>query len=130
MSMITLAALPKISTSACNKVSISANTSLNQEFNQGLAGGQFANQAQQQAIQEGSYFQTEPLNVLNALRTGGQVQNPTFGNVAGGAQAQAAPLMQATQDQYSAALQQYQTQMQQFSGLLSGLGSIGSAVLA
>ena len=106
------------------------NTAQNQEFNQGLAGSQFSNQAQQQAIQEGSYFQTEPLNVLNALRTGGQVQNPTFGNVAGGSQAQAAPLMQATQNQYSAALQQYQTQMQQFSGLLSGLGGIGAAVLS
>lgn len=105
------------------------NLAQNQEFNQGLAGSQFANQAQQQAIQEGAYFQTEPLNTLNALRTGGQVQNPTFGNVAGGAQAQSAPLMQAAQSQYSAALQQYQMQMNQYSGMLSGLSGIGSAAI-
>jgi hypothetical protein len=98
-------------------------------FNQGLAGSQFVNQAQQQAIQEANYFQTQPLSVLNALRTGNQPTMPQFGNVAGGAQIQAAPIYQATADQYAAAMQNYNAQLQQSSGLMSGIAGLGSAAI-
>ena len=104
------------------------NTAQAQQYNQGLSSGQFANQAQQQAIQEGAYFQTEPLNTLNALRSGNQVQNPTFTNVSAGSTAQAAPVFSAAQSQYSAALQQYQTQMNQFNGMMQGLGGIAPSI--
>lgn len=99
------------------------------EFNNGLASSQFANQAQQQAIQEANYFQTQPLNLLNALREGNQVTNPQFGNVSGGSTIQAAPIMQATQDQYTAAMQQYQAQMQAYSSTLSGIAGLGGDFL-
>lgn len=101
-----------------------------QLFNQGLASNQFQNQARQQAIQEADYFKNQPLNMLNALRTGNQVSMPQFGNVAGGAQISAAPIYQATADQYSAALQAYQTQMAGYGGLMSGLGSLGGAAMS
>jgi len=98
-------------------------------FNQGLAGSQFQNQARGQAIQEADYFKNQPLNMLNALRSGNQTTMPQFGNVSGGAQIQAAPVYQAANDQYSAALKQYQTDMAGSTALLSGLGSLGSAAV-
>lgn len=98
-------------------------------FNTGLASGQFNNQARQQAIQEADYFKNQPLNMLNALRTGNQVSMPTFGNVTAGAQVQAAPIYQATSDQYDAQLQAYKAQMASSGGLLGGLASLGSAAI-
>lgn len=105
------------------------NTSLGNEFNQGLASGQFNNQARQQAIQEQDYFRNQPLNMLNALRSGNQVTTPQFGNVSAGSNIAAAPVYQASQDQYAAAMQQYQAQMQARSGLLGGIAGIGSAAI-
>ena len=99
------------------------------DFNNGLASSQFANQAQQQAIQEANYFQTQPLNLVNALRTGNQVTNPQFGNVSGGSQIGAAPVYQATQDQYSAAMQQYQAQMSSYNAMLGGLAGLGGTAM-
>lgn len=100
-----------------------------QLFNQGLAGSQFENQARQQAIQEADYFKNQPLNMLNALRTGNQVTTPTFGNVTAGNSIAAAPVYQATSDQYNAALQAYKTKMAGYSGLMSGVGSLGGAAI-
>lgn len=96
-------------------------------FNQGLASSQFGNQARQQAIQEQDYFRNQPLNMLNALRSGNQTQMPTFGNVTAGSNIQPAPVYAATNDAYRAALQRYQTQMAGFGGLLGGLSSLGAA---
>lgn len=98
-------------------------------FNMGLAGGQFDNQARAQAIQEADYFRNQPLNMLNALRSGNQVNMPQFGNVSAGANIQAAPIYQATADSYSAALDKYKAEMQARGGLLGGLGTIGSAAI-
>lgn len=100
-----------------------------QLFNQGLASSQFTNQARQQAIQEADYFKNQPLNMLNALRSGNQVTTPQFGNVAGGAQINAAPIYQATNDSYQAALQKYKADMAGNSGLLGGLASLGGAAI-
>ncbi len=49
-------------------------------FNQGLAGGNFQNAAQQQQYNQALTNYNMPLNTLSALRTGAQVQNPTFVN--------------------------------------------------
>ena len=108
---------------------LAGDTEQSNLFNQGLANSQFQNAARQQAIQEADYFKNQPLNMLNALRSGNQVSMPQFGNVSGGAQVQAAPVYQAANDQYSAALKQYQTEMAGYTGALSGLGQIGSAAV-
>lgn len=106
-----------------------ANQAQEAQFNTGLAGAQFQNQARQQAIQEADYFKNQPLNMLNALRTGNQVSMPNFGNVTAGAQIGATPVYQATADQYQAALDAYKTKMASYSGLLGGLGSLGGAAI-
>lgn len=99
------------------------------EFNRGLASSQFSNQARQQAIQEADYFQNQPLNMLNALRSGGQVNLPQFGNVSGGAGIAPAPVYQAAGDQYAAAMQNYQQRVAQQSGLMSGIAGLGGAAI-
>lgn len=98
-------------------------------FNQGLASSQYADQARQQALQEQDYFKNQPLNMLNALRTGNQVQMPQFGNVATGSQIAAAPVYAATNDQYQAELNKYQSQQSTFGALLGGLGTLGGAAI-
>lgn len=99
------------------------------QFNRGLASATFGNQARQQAIQEADYFKNQPLNMLNALRSGNQVQMPQFGNWSGGAQIQAAPIYQATADQYSAALDKYKAESAASGGFLGGLATLGSAAI-
>ena len=56
------------------------------------------------ALQEQAYIQDRPLNLINALRTGSQVQNPTFGNFAQQQQTQGPDMLGATSSQYNAAL--------------------------
>lgn len=97
-------------------------------FNNGLAGAGFNNQSRTQALQEQNYYTNQPLNMLNALRTGNQVNLPQFGNVAGGSQIQAAPIFQGAQSQFNAALQNYQQQIAARNGVLGAIGSVGSAI--
>jgi hypothetical protein len=96
-------------------------------FSRGLASSQFTNQARDTAIQQAEFFRNEPLNMLNALRTGNQVNLPQFGNVSGGSTIAPPPTYQATSDQYSAAMQQYQAKVQQQQALMQGIAQIGSS---
>jgi len=98
-------------------------------FSQGLAAQQFNNQAMGQALQTESFGRNDPINTLNALRTGNQATIPTFGNATAGSNITPAPIYQSTQDQYNAAMAQYQAQMQSQGGFLSGLAGIGSAAI-
>ncbi len=105
------------------------NSAAQANFGQGLASAQFGNQARSQAIQEADYFKNQPLNMLNALRSGNQVMMPQFGNVSGGSQIAPAPIYQASSDQYSAAMQQYQAKLAQQSAMMGGVAGIGGAAL-
>lgn len=96
-------------------------------FNTGLASNQFQNQARSQAIQEADYFKNQPLNMLNALRSGNQTTMPQFGNVTAGSSIGAAPVYAAANDQYSAAMEAYKAKMASYSGMLSGITGIGTA---
>lgn len=99
------------------------------QFNQGLASAQFANQARTQALQEEDYARSAPLNMLNSLRQGNQVQTPQFINAATGTQIQPAPIYNATADQYAAQMAKYNADLQARGGFLSGLASLGSAAI-
>lgn len=99
------------------------------QFNTGLASSQFVNQARAQAIQEQDYFKNQPLNMLNALRSGNQTSMPQFGSVTAGAQIGAAPIYNATNDAYSAALEKFKIQSAQSAGLMGGLASLGGAAI-
>lgn len=124
-----------------------ANSAANQAFNQNLSAMNFGNQAtqtqqnmdaayanqmntlRQQAIAEEAQRRGMSLNEMNALLTGQQVsmpQMPTF-NQAG--ISQTPQLMQAAQNQYSAAMDAYNAQQQQSANMMGGLTSLASTAM-
>lgn len=102
------------------------NDAYSQAALQGISTGQ---QARQQGIQEQQYFNTRDLNALNALRTGSQVTNPTFGGYAQQATTQGADMMGAANAQYNAALGASNAKNAGISNLTSGLFILGGAAL-
>lgn len=98
-------------------------------FNQGLAEDNFLNSSRAQAIQEADYFKNQPLNMLNALRSGNQVNMPTFGNVSAGSNIAPTPMYAAAQDQYSASLDAYKAKMANFGAIVGAVGGLGSAAI-
>jgi hypothetical protein len=78
----------------------------------------------QQGLQEQNYFNTRDINNLNALRSGSQVTTPQFGPAVGGAN-----YSQAGQNQYQAALSNYNAQQQASGNLMGGLMGLGGSAL-
>lgn len=109
------------------------NDAYSQAALQGISTGQ---QARQQGIQEQQYFNTRDLNALNALRTGAQVTNPTFGSYAQQNTTQGADMMGAANAQFNAENTNYNNVLgannaQRKSGdnMMSGLFGMGGAML-
>jgi len=73
------------------------NNATTQGFNTGLA-------ANQSAYTQANNNQMQPINVINALRTGSQVTNPTFASVPQQATTAGADLLGAANSQYNSAL--------------------------
>jgi hypothetical protein len=102
----------------------------NQAYLQGLAGAQQAYGqglgTRQQQISEAQTLQQNPLNMLNAVRTGSQMQSSQMPQV-GTSSPATLDLLNATtaQGQYNQGLYNAQTAAQ--TGALSGLGQLGMA---
>ena len=79
-------------------------------------------------MQEQAYLQDRPLNLINALRTGNQVQAPQFQQFAQQATTQGADLLGATQAQYNADLNAANAANASSSGLMSGLLGVGMGI--
>ena len=95
---------------------------------QGIGVGQ---QARQQALQEQEFGRTEGLNMVNALRTGNQVQSPNFVNTPQQATTAGPDLLGATNAQYQNQLSGYNAQQARGAGLFGGLASVaGTAASA
>jgi hypothetical protein len=95
-----------------------------------LNAANYANRARDAGLQEQAFLRSEPLNTLNALRTGNQVSMPNFTSTSS-ASVQAAPIYDAVADRYQAELQNFQTRMQGYNALMGGLaGLAGSAASA
>jgi len=103
-----------------------ANDAYSQAALQGISVGQ---QARQQGIQEQSFFRNEPLNMLNAVRSGQQVVNPTFTNVPQQATTPGADMLSAANMGYNAQMGAVNAQNAQGAGLMNGLFSMGSAAV-
>lgn len=84
--------------------------------------------ARQQGIQEQEFARTEPLNIVNALRSSAPVTMPTF---QGPQSNQVAPAnyLGATEAQGNAAIQAYNAQQAQQTGLMSGLATMAGYAL-
>jgi hypothetical protein len=102
---------------------ITANT---QGFNQALQGGQFANTAQQQALAQAIQERQMPLNEVNALVEGSQIQNPQFGAYQGSNVAPA-PIANATTLQGQFDQNTYNQNVGSYNQQLAGLYSLGGA---
>jgi len=102
---------------------ISANT---QGYNQALQSGQFANTAQQQALAQAIQQRQMPLNEVNALVEGSQIQNPQFGAYQGSNVA-LAPIANATTLQGQFDQNTYNQNVGSYNQQLAGLYSLGSS---
>jgi putative N-acetylmannosamine-6-phosphate epimerase len=93
-----------------------------QGFGTGLA-------ANQQGFNQLAYQRNEPINTLNAVRSGAQVQSPTFVNSAQQANTAGADLLGATQMGYNANLSASNAQNAANNQMTQGLFSLGGAAL-
>jgi hypothetical protein len=134
-----------------NQAQLSGLQAGNTLFQQGMQGAQFGNQAQQQLLNNqlananlGNQAQQQqfnqaltqynmPLNTLSALRTGAQVQNPTFVNAPQQATTAGADILGATQANYNAQMGGFNAAQAAQSNLNSGLmglgGTLGAAAI-
>ena len=102
------------------------NDLLNSATVQGMNTGLAANQ---QGFQQAAYNQMQPINVINALRTGSQVQNPSFANTPNQAQTAGPDLLGAANASYQNQLNAYNAQQAQQGGFMGGLMSLGGAAI-
>ena len=100
---------------------LAANTT--QGFNTGLA-------ANQNAFNQQMTQYNMPLNTLSSLRTGAQVQNPTFVNSANQATTAGPDLLGAAGSQYNAAMGNFNSGVAQQANFNSGLMGLAGAGIA
>jgi hypothetical protein len=106
---------------------INLDTAANaQGFNQALQGGQFGNTAQQQALAQAITQRQLPLNEINALMSGSQIQNPTFSPYSGSNIAPP-PIANATAQQGAFDQNTYNQQMGSYNQNVAGLYGLGGA---
>jgi len=102
------------------------NDRLNQATVQGLNAGLTANQ---QAFAQQGYNQMQPINVINALRTGSQVASPQYVNPAQQATTAGPDILGATGQQYNAQLGATNANNAATSGFFGGLMNMGASYL-
>ena len=103
----------------------------NQIFNQQLQQAQFGNAAEQANLQTQMGLYNQPLNQINALMSGSQIQNPTF-QAYSGSNVAAAPVFQAAQqtgqDAQAVYAQQVAAQNAQAAAIGGLFGAAGTAL--
>jgi len=103
------------------------NAIAQQQFANQLTGANLANQARQQGFSELAYQRNEPLNTLNAVRSGAQVTGPSFINPAQQAVTQGPDYLSATMGNYQNQLANFNAQQAAQANLNSGLMGLGGA---
>lgn len=103
-----------------------SNDAYSQAALQGISVGQ---QARQQGIQEQNFFRNEPVNMLNAVRSGAQVQSPVFGMVPQQQTTAGPDVLSAVSRGYDAQVANSNAQNAAGGNMMSGLFSLGSAAL-
>jgi len=93
----------------------------------GLQGINTGNAARQQALQEQQFGRTDSLNMINALRTGSQVQQPNFINAPQQQTTAGADLLGAANQQYGANLGAYNAQQAGANNFMGGLMGLGGS---
>ena len=96
----------------------------NQIFNQQMSSANFQNAARQSDLQMQLGLYNQPLNQVNALMSASQIQNPTF-QAYTGANVNAAPVFQASQQTGQDAQQAYAQRVGAYNAGMGALGQIG-----
>jgi hypothetical protein len=94
-----------------------------------LQGINLDQQNRSSALQEQAYLQDRPLNLINALRTGAQVQSPQFQQFAQQQYTPGPNMLGAAQAQYGAQMDAFNAKQAQRGGLMSGLFGLATAPL-
>lgn len=84
--------------------------------------------ANQQAFNQAGYNQLQPINVINALRTGTQVSSPNYVNPALQSTTQGPDLLGATTNQYNAQLGATNAKNANTANFVSGLMNLGGSI--
>lgn len=98
------------------------------EMQAALQGINLDQQNRSAALQEQAYIKDRPLNLINALRTGNQVQNPQFQQFAQQATTQGANMLGAAQAQYGADVNSTNTNNANQQALMGGLFDVGAGL--
>lgn len=104
----------------------SHNDLLNNATTQGMNMGMAANQ---QGFQQQAYNQMQPINVINALRTGSQVQGPQFASVPQQSNPGGPDLLGAAQAGYQGAMNGYNAQVGANNSMMGGLFGLGASAM-
>jgi hypothetical protein len=97
------------------------------QFGMNMQAANYQNTIRQQQIGEQSQRRAMPLNELNALLSGTQVQSPGFQNFNASQSAGGVNYSGAAQNQYGANMDAYNAKAGQAAGMMGGLGQIAGA---
>jgi hypothetical protein len=81
--------------------------------------------ARKDALNEAYTAQSRPLDLINSLRTGAQVQNPTFQPYYNQANVAGPDILSATNQQYGQQMAGYNAGQAANAGMMGGLGNLG-----
>ena len=99
-----------------------------QRYNQAMQAAQFGNTAQQQALAQALLQRQLPLNEINALMSGSQIQNPQFGAYQGQT-ITPAPIANATAQQGAYNQNLYNQQVGTYNTNVEGLYNLGGSAV-
>jgi len=105
------------------------NAALAQGFSNQLQNANLTNAANQQAYNQALTNYNIPLNTLSALRSGAQVQNPSFVNVPQQATTSGADILGSAQMGYNAQMGNFNAQQAAQQNFNQGLMSLGGAAI-
>jgi hypothetical protein len=105
------------------------NAAMQQMFANRMANANLGNTAQQQQYNQALTNYNLPLNTLSSLRSGAQVQNPSFVNVPQQATTSGADFLGATQMGFNANMGAYNAQAAERNNMMQGLFGLGGAAL-
>lgn len=98
-----------------------------QMFDQEMRAGGFNQQLRQQNIAELMQQRSQPLNELNALLTGQQVNSPNMPTFNTAGKAETPQLLNAANAGYDASMDAFNAKQQGTAGIMQGVGSIAGA---
>ena len=99
-----------------------------QRYNQAMQAAQFGNTAQQQALAQALTQRQLPLNEINALMSGSQIQNPQFGAYQGQT-ITPAPIANATAQQGAFNQNLYNQQVGSYNTNVEGMYNLGGSAV-